>query len=362
MNVNRFIIILSCVIFITGCGTAGLSSSSGSIKSTADQSVLQTIQVGNDQVSNIPVADIEPTIALTFFGDMMLDRNVKKMIDVNGADYIFEKLFNESSSTLFASDIISANLEGPFANSRRPTTKSIAFRFDPKLITTLQKYKFNVFSQANNHSYDMGADAFNESKQNLKNVGLDFYGSQYQVNDDSLLIKDINGVKVAFLGFNDTNSAIDLTKAKALIIQARADADLVVVNVHWGYEYKPISNPNQRYLAHLFIDWGADIIIGHHPHVIQEMEVYKNRPIFYSLGNFVFDQYFSRETQEGLAVKINFGSDKVSLSVWPLQSVKSQAQLMGNLAANNYLKTWLKNCRLEGCDFIDNTLSLSLTP
>jgi poly-gamma-glutamate synthesis protein (capsule biosynthesis protein) len=110
------------------------------------------------------------------------------------------------------------------------------------------------------------------------------------------------------------------------------------------------------------VDWGADVIIGHHPHVIQEMEVYKNRPIFYSLGNFVFDQYFSAETQEGLAIKINFNSEKLSLSVWPLRSVKSQAQLMNKSAADNYLKSWLKNSRLGNNDFVNNTLSLDLAP
>ena len=341
---------------------AGLSSVPVEQNMAVGQLLLKKIRVGDSQKDKVDAVIKEPSVTLTFFGDMMLDRSVKKMIDINGADFIFENLFSESSSTLFASDIISANLEGPFANSRRPTTKSIAFRFDPKLISTLQKYKFNIFSQANNHSYDMGADAFEESKENLKNEGLDFYGSQYRVDDDSLLIKDVNGVKVAFLGFNDTNSAIDLKKAKELITKVHADAELVVVNAHWGYEYKPISNPNQRYLAHLFVDWGADVIIGHHPHVIQEMEVYKNRPIFYSLGNFVFDQYFSAETQEGLAIKINFNSEKLSLSVWPLRSVKSQAQLMNKSAADNYLKSWLKNSRLGNNDFVNNTLSLDLAP
>ena len=273
---------------------------------------------------NVP----EKTASLLNFGDMMLDRNVKKQIDLNGgADYIFEALAGKENRFFQGVDIISANLEGPFANFRRETTKEIAFCFNPSLLPTLKKYNFGIFSQANNHSLDMGSAGFEESKKNLAAAGFDFYGSQYRVDAESLLVKRVGDYNIAFIGLNDTNSPIDLEKVRTLINQARSGsvipakagiqdennmdsrwslprattrggndnvgAEFVVINIHWGEEYKEISNNRQRFLAHALIDAGADVIIGHHPHVIQEMEVYKNRPIFYSLGNFVFDQYFS---------------------------------------------------------------------
>ncbi len=301
-------------------------------------------------------------ITLTFFGDMMLDRNVKKIMDQNSPDYIFSKLFQATSNTLFMADIIHANLEGPFANQRRATSKSIAFRFDPVLIPTLKKFGFNTFNLANNHSLDMSAAGFAESQTNLLTAGIDFYGNQYKVNSSSLLVKEINGLKLAFIGLNDTNAPIDEKMTGKLLASIRDTVDVVIINIHWGAEYKTISNIHQRNLAHWLIDNGADVIVGHHPHVVEEMEIYKNRLIFYSLGNFVFDQYFSIDTQQGLAVKIEINHNKkLSARIFPLQGVKSQLDLMTGEAEIKFFANWIKNSRLDKHDFVNSsTLEINL--
>ena len=205
----------------------------------------------------------------------------------------------------------------------------------------------------------MGLAGFEESKNNLQAAGLDFYGSQYKVDDSSLLIKKIGDFNFAFIGINYTNSPVGIMKVVDLIKKAReATADFVIINAHWGTEYKSISNSRQRQLAHSLIDAGADVIIGHHPHVVQEMEIYNDRPIFYSLGNFIFDQYFSVPTQQGLGVGLIFKEKEISTYVFPLQGLKSQVSQMTPVTGQKYLNDWLKNSRIG--EYIFNNFNLRI--
>jgi poly-gamma-glutamate synthesis protein (capsule biosynthesis protein) len=154
---------------------------------------------------------------------------------------------------------------------------------------------------------------------------------------------------------------LDDKEVVTTIQKAVGESDLVVVNIHWGDEYKTISNARQRALAHRMIDAGADIIIGHHPHVVEEMEIYHNRPIFYSLGNFVFDQYFSKETQEGLAVGVVASTSSISLTIFPLQSVQSQIQQLDFESSFKYMNAWFAKSRLSEYNFNNlNNLIINL--
>lgn len=285
-------------------------------------------------------------VSVLSFGDIMLDRQVKEQIDAHGQNYLLQALAGQEGRFFHGMDIISANMEGPFANSRRETSKEIAFRFDLALLPMLKRYNFSTFSQANNHSYDMGKEAEQESKDNMRNAGFFVYGSQYRVDDDSLLIRDISGKRVAFIGINDTNTPIDERETLRLIQKAEQEADITILNAHWGIEYEDVSHERQRYLAHTFIDAGVDAIIGHHPHWVQEMEIYKDRPIFYSLGNFIFDQYFSVNTQRGLGVGLVFHSDHISGYLFPLQSMQSQVSLMPYTTATSVTSAFVDRSRI----------------
>mgnify|MGYP000232600171 CR=1 FL=1 len=163
----------------------------------------------------------------------------------------------------------------------------------------------------------------------LDQGGIEYYGTQYGLGDESVLIKEIGNKKVGFIGINDTNYPLDSSKVVGLIKNIENKADHIIVNIHWGQEYELEAHARQKFLAYEMVDAGADVIIGHHPHVIQEVEVYKNKPIFYSLGNFVFDQYFSKETQEGLAVGVVLKQDEILLYLFPLISEKSMVRHMG---------------------------------
>ena len=305
-------------------------------------------------------SDEEPLVNFLFFGDMMLDRGVQQKIDQNGgADYLFKKLALQEDRFFKGVDVIHANLEGPFADYRRQTSKSIAFRFDPLLIDTLKKYNFDMFTLANNHSLDMSSAGFEESKANLKKNDILYYGNQFSIKKDSVLIKEISGKQIGFIGFNDTNKKLNTDEVKALISSTKKITDHVIVNIHWGQEYKELSNARQQTLAHLMIDAGADAIIGHHPHVVQEMEVYKDKPIFYSLGNFIFDQWFSIPTQQSIAVGLGFDGDSISTYVFPLEGRQSQVMQMPFEKSEFFMKYFIKRSKLPSPNFKNYHLNIT---
>jgi poly-gamma-glutamate synthesis protein (capsule biosynthesis protein) len=131
------------------------------------------------------------------------------------------------------------------------------------------------------------------------------------------------------------------------------------VAIHWGEEYRDVSNKRQQTLGRALIDAGADVIIGHHPHVVEEIELYRGKPIFYSLGNFIFDQYFSKETQEGLAVKISVGDKKAAYELIPVDLHKSQPKRMSSDAEEKWLEELsLRSAKELRSDIIQGGFSL----
>lgn len=290
-----------------------------------------------------------PEVRMLAVGDIMLDRAVASHMTKYDNDSILEQLAvstpdTNSTQTFFEGyDLITGNLEGAVADYRRETTKSIAFNFTDESVNWLMDYGFNLVTLANNHSYDMGRAGFEETKKTLDEIGLDYYGEQYSVDEDALLFREINGINLAFIGVNDTNSYIDRDDLEPLLDRAEKEADYTIVNIHWGQEYKLLSNTHQKNLAYYMIDQGADLIIGHHPHVVQEIEIYNNRPIYYSLGNFIFDQYFSDDTQQGIGVEILFMEDSFSVRPHAFASRASKVRLMENENSDVFLKRIYEN-------------------
>lgn len=307
-------------------------------------------------VAEAKIAD-PSTIALQFFGDIMLDRNVAKAMRDEMLDYIFAPL--GPTRRLFGSaDLTIANLEGPFAEARVKTGKSIAFRFDPVFATELRFYGFNAVNLANNHLYDMGRANVAFTRQTLKKAGLGYFGDELQEGKDFTWITEVAGQPVAFIGLHNVYRDLNMTKVKAALKDAKERARYVIINIHWGDEYQRISNAKQRALARQLIDLGADAVIGHHPHVIQEMEIYQGKPIFYSLGNFIFDQYFSEDTQEGLsAALILQGGSVKDVYVLPFYGIKSQVYVMAGERREKLLSWFSKNSRLGKRSIEDGRLS-----
>lgn len=305
----------------------------------------------------------EPIVSLQLFGDMMLERSVEKSFGKSGLDYVFKNLKGQENRFFYGMDLLLANLEGPFAPARVKTSKSIAFRFNPELGSQLKRYGFTGFSLANNHTLDMGIKNVDFTRKVLTDNGLAYFGYQTKEGSEySWVAGEKEGLpeKVAFIGLNNTEHALNMVKVKESIETSKKEARYVVVYMHWGNEYQRISNASQRELGHWFIDNGVTAVIGMHPHVIEEMEIYKGHPIFYSLGNFVFDQYFSKDTQEGVSVGLNLQSGQVKdVYVFPFYAVKSQDSLMGGKRQADFFNWWNKNSRLDGKSFENNKLELN---
>jgi len=284
-------------------------------------------------------------LRLLFWGDTMLDRNVKTKIDKYGFDYLFNKIASSSQwQRIMESDLVGANLEGATTNEGKhyAPINAYDFAFSPDRVSKLKSYGFNFFTIANNHLADQGENGIIETDKNLEKLGIFYFGcADRRVEECSVKIKEINGKRIGWAGFSMVYGKLDEAKAIAEIKNLASSTDLVIVNMHWGVEYEHQFNKLQQDLAHRMIDTGADIIIGHHPHVVQGMEIYNGKPIFYSLGNFIFDQYFSPDTQEGLGVLAAISDDELVLSLLPIESKGSQVEFMNETSKEEFLNKFV---------------------
>ena len=289
--------------------------------------------------ANGPIKDQETTTVL-FLGDIMLDREVRARISRSkAADYPFSTIQGQEGRFFEGQDLVVANLEGPVTKTLRSPEKTIDFAFDPSVVPLLKNIGIDAVSQATNHTLDQGRAGADDSRALLAKGGIAVFGDQ--VKDEaaySMTIMDVRGrsesgeratgKKVALLGFNDSDRPVDREKAGAAIAEAKGKADRVIVMVHWGNEYQAKPNARQSSLAHWFVDEGADAVIGGHPHWMQSVEVYQDRVIAYSLGNFVFDQDWSVETREGLAAGLVLDQDETKLYLYPIHIEKSEPKLL----------------------------------
>lgn len=261
-------------------------------------------------------------ITLGFVGDMMLDRGVETSVIKNfGGNY--DKVFAEVP-TLKNDDILFANLEGPISDKGRNVGSKYSFRFDPAVTESIKKAGFDILSFANNHVGDYSDEAFLDTLGRLaeNNILVTGAGENYELAKKPTIIER-SGIKIGYLGFSDVGPEwMKATDAKpgillandpnleTIIKDASEVVDFLVVSVHWGDEYKA-HNKRQELLARKIIDSGGNLVVGHHPHVTQDVEEYKDGLIIYSLGNFIFDQYFSAETMQGQYAQVTINKSGI---------------------------------------------------
>jgi len=256
---------------------------------------------------------IKTEIVIAAVGDVMMPESIQSVVvkDRQGYDLLFEKI----TPDLSAADITFANLETSVDNNTGVSGYP-KFNARPELLASLKKAGVDILSVANNHAMDTGSDGLKRTLDNIEATGLVFIGAG-RTKTEAAKTKFVKtrGVNVAFLAYTyGTNqrlprrspdapgvniigigSETDLTRAAARVRQARADADLVVVSLHWGDEYATSPTTWQRRVASELIEAGADVLLGHHPHVLQSIESYITRDkrmglIVYSLGNFISSQ------------------------------------------------------------------------
>ena len=273
------------------------------------------------------------TVSLLVVGDMMLAGAPGRAMQ-NGIDPFvgFAKLFKES-------DIRIGNLECVIATkgSQEPD-KPNTFRAHPRSLKYLRKY-FDAVGLANNHSGDFGPQAFSEMLGLLQKNAIQYYGAGYNLKEaHTPIVFERHGIRIALLGYDEfqprsfeadhDRAGVAWSEDEQVVrdIQAARNnwkADIVIPVMHWGWE-EPVANARQRQLARLMIDAGADAVIGGHPHQVQDTERYKNKPIFYSLGNFVFDGFSLPENNRAWALRLEL--DKTGVRSWQIHGVAINAK------------------------------------
>lgn len=269
--------------------------------------------------------DKEATV--TFVGDIMLDRFVELRMKEFGEDYPFA-----STTAIFSgSDAIVINLEGPIMAERMTANAgAMQFSFATSVAPLLKKYGVTHASLANNHTLDKGREVFTFTRAVLNEYDIKTFGDPVLVGTSSVYREKIKNHEFVFVGLNETYGRLSIASSTELVsnIKLENENSIVVVFVHWGEEYKLKHNLTQEKIAHALIDAGADVIIGHHPHVVQDIDIYKEKIIFYSLGNFVFDQYFSSDTKSGLVVRMIVKNDKITYELVPVWAERSNPKIM----------------------------------
>jgi poly-gamma-glutamate capsule biosynthesis protein CapA/YwtB (metallophosphatase superfamily) len=323
------VVILAAFLLLTAGGESGDEASAGpttslpvaSAQVTAAARVTTTTTVApttsSTTTSSTTTSTLPPPLTVAAGGDVMGDRGPGNYMDAHGGASVFAKVtpYFEKAQLAFV------NLEGPISNvGARQAGKEYTFRARTALADGLVSAGIDVVSMANNHVLDYGQAALKDCLLRLNRAGVAHAGAGLNSTSaaaPAMLVTRAGSVSVLAYtsiipgGFAATSShggVNPVTEDHARIVKAIKAAakktDFVVVSVHWGTEYKSQANSEQRALAHQMIDAGADLIIGHHPHVIQGLEVYHDKLIAYSLGDFVFD-HWSRATGEAFILQVS---------------------------------------------------------
>lgn len=269
-------------------------------------------------------------VSLVFAGDIVLDDAAGKLIARGGDPFA-------DFATLFAkADIRLGNLECVVATTGSAGEKNYTFRAHPRTLPVLKRH-FDAVALANNHSGDFGREAFTEMLGLLKKNQLAQFGGGHNLSEaHTPLIVERKGLRIALLGYNEfmprsfeadhdgAGSAWSEDEQVVADIQAARSvhrADIVIPVMHWGWENEPLANARQRQLARTMVDAGADVVVGGHPHVTQDIEHYKGKPIIYSVGNFVMKETDNAMQRMGWVLRLQLDANGVAAFDTPVAQI-----------------------------------------
>ena len=243
------------------------------------------------------------SLSITFTGDILLDRGVRQFVEHRSVD----KLFSPFVDSVFqSSDLVVANLECPATKIRQPAFKQYIFRAEPEWLQTLKAHGITHLNLANNHSVDQGRIGLADTKKNIQETGMIPVGAGDNMQEAAqpvllastprnvYLLTSLQMPLENFSYLPDKTSVshedLDSLKTRVRKLKKTDPCCYIIVSLHWGGEHtlKPV--PLQRQQAHQLIDAGVDALICHHTHTLQTIEQYQGKPIYYSIGNFIFDQ------------------------------------------------------------------------
>jgi len=250
----------------------------------------------------------DPCAHIVLLGDIMLGRGVAQAHSATGWGQALDALRPLTSDA----DLTAANLESPLTAEPRAGEEGYDLRAPPQAVRALDTAGVSLVALANNHVLDAGQAGLRETLETLRAAGIDAVGPTA-----SPLLRSTGDLTIAFVAFDDVSQHLDSEMAARTVREARMISDVVIVSIHWGFEYLSVPNPRQRELAQMLAGAGASIIWGHHPHVVQPVEWVKGGVlphatlVAYSLGNTLFDQAGPPDTRRSVALWVTVGQSGV---------------------------------------------------
>ena len=309
-----------------------VESDSDSLDQQDDENIDEEEQLEEEEPEPEPVETFTD-IRIAAVGDIMVhSTQLTSAYDNESGTYNFKPVFEDVKQILNAADLTIANLETTTAGPSREYTGYPIFNSPDELIDAIKYAGVDVLSTANNHSLDTGRDGLKRTVSVIREKGLDSVGTYDENSDGRVLIKDVDGIKIAILSYTESTNGLGAQYAKedldsmlnmmeeekimSDIREAKSlGADLIITYMHWGQEYMPEPNEKQVQLAHRMAEEGADVILGSHPHVIQKSEFIETNGrqtfVIYSMGNFVSNQRIEtlgseyENTEDGVIVNLD---------------------------------------------------------
>ncbi len=260
---------------------------------------------------------------LVFVGDIMLARSVERNLLSLPEEHAFLEI-----KELFKDKFVVGNFEASVPEVHEPTPNfTFKFSVTSRLLPILKEAGIEYLSLANNHALDYGTEGYRNTLTELERQGLIPFGHPSIVSNSSVSYIDLGNKIIAVIGVSNLFTNPSRTEWGPVLEEAKENSDLQIVYMHWGTEYELVHSEVQSRFAKELIDAGVDIIIGHHPHVVQDIRRYADGIVFYSLGNFIFDQYWEDAVLEGLALDLSVeGENSWHIKLVPVESKSVRLQ------------------------------------
>jgi poly-gamma-glutamate capsule biosynthesis protein CapA/YwtB (metallophosphatase superfamily) len=264
----------------------------------------------------------EKSNTILFVGDVLLARHVETLMQREGDAYPYQGI---TFATFAPDPYVFGNFESAIVRDHKKTANGgMVFSVDQAFLPALKNAGFSHLGLANNHTLDYGETEFRNTVATLTDAELTPFGNPAALSHESVTFLTTSKQEIAVIAIHALRP-LRSDDIVAVLDYATSRSDLQIVYVHWGEEYEITHNAAQQALAERLVAAGADLIIGHHPHVVQDIGVIDGVPVLYSIGNYIFDQYKSRETEEGLLVQLDMTAEPL-VYLTPVTSLASPSQ------------------------------------
>ena len=270
-------------------------------------------------------------MSVVLTGDILLDRGVRKAIEQHGVDHLFS---DGVDSVFHAAQVVVGNLECPATEIESPVMKRFIFRAEPVWLEALQRHGITHLNLANNHSIDQGRRGLIDTKENIVKAGMVPIGAGANMDEASepvLLAEQprkvwlVPSLRLALENYaylTDkpcvSQEPMDSLLHRVYRLRQQDSTAVIIVSLHWGAEHKLEPVPRQRMDAHMLIQAGADVLVCHHTHTLQTIEDYQGHRIYYSVGNFIFDQHKPLNSKTCL-VRLDITADSMGVTTIPVE-------------------------------------------